>query len=169
MVEKLSLPAKGARGGMIRFVAPMLVISPAVTVIIIAYVLRQQNGPNANLITGFVGGLMLVMGIFNLVLLKYLLKPADITINRTSIDVTPIAILGFGGGGTVNRSITEFDRVEIATIQGKGGPAYRVALRDKNGKDGDLVFDPPAKTDLHDYIARLGATLNLKVNDNAAN
>ena len=166
MSETMSLPIQTQRGTNMRIIVPCVIAAPVLFAPVFFYVL--QTTPNMpHLAVFLLPCLSIISNLIVAVILIKALNPAQITINRTSITETFIPILGFNNKPPANRSLSEFDRIEVVRTQGsKGGGNVWIVLRSKEGKT-DLRFSAPPKTDASDYAQQLGALINLKVSNNA--
>jgi hypothetical protein len=165
MTEQLTLPAQVSRYGMLRFLAPLIVVADIIAALIVCFALQKQNIEPA-FIAYLPPALLAVGGFLMPIILAFTLKPSDIRISRLSVDVSPIAIFGFGGGPAQSHSMGEFDHLRVKKIQAKNGFVYRVVFCGKDGRK-DIIVDQPPKTTAQAFAEQLGVALNMKVETDA--
>jgi hypothetical protein len=158
--NQLTLPIQATRGRSLKLAIPVFLLGMVILGIIYPYTLSPQDTqygqygeyyfiPTAINIVLFISGYLL--------LLKRM-KPANISISRTSVTIEPMPILGFKCGKSASLNLSDFTGVDLVKKPKQGNT---VVLRSKDSKN-DIQLDTPKNTKPQEYAQQLRASLNLK-------
>ena len=166
MTETLALPIQLMRNKNATLIIPLMLVGNIVTAIVTYYILGTVQHAEP-IVQTIAPAALVFMSIPACVFLAVMLSPATIDISRTSVTITPLPIMGFTRGQPENRSISEFESIDVRKIQGsEGGSVTRIFLHGKQGHT-DIKCEAPKNAGVHKFAQELGAALDLKVNDDA--
>jgi hypothetical protein len=161
MTNDLTLPVDVTRGKDLPLMCGLIIVTALLMPIVLYSILSQTPSlPKAAVIL-----ISLIYPIMNLgvgVFLIARVKPAKITISRTTVAVEALPVLGYRGAWEENRSLGDFDSVMLRQVQIKNRTVWKMALKGKAGKS-DVTFNAPQQKTAPDFAHQLGAATGLKV------